>query len=263
MRVLLPPSEAKQPEGAGPAWSALADDPTCMLDGDGVLGGVRLKVLREVAALCGRRSLRAAAAALNLPPGQVNDACARNAMVFSAPTMSALDRYRGTIYVGLDVTSMSARVRKTALASTLVFSGGLGVVRGDDWVPWYRVPGSARLPKAGTVAALWRPAVSAVLPSVIGAELVVDLRSSDYAALWRPSAALLPQLVVVRVLQRRGDGVEQVVSYHSKLVKGRLARALFDVGPQRVRSRDDVAQVAETLGLKPRLTPTGLDLVDP
>jgi uncharacterized protein len=262
VRVLLPPSEAKQLDGAGPAWSALSGDPARMLDGDGVLGGVRLKVLREVAALSGRRSLRAVAAALKLPPGQVNDVCARNALVFSAPTMPALDRYMGTVYVGLDVASMSARVRKRALAATMVFSGALGAVLGDDWVPWYRVPGSARLPKAGTVAALWRPAISAVLPSVIGTELIVDLRSSDYAALWRPSAALLPQLVVVRVLQRRGDGVEQVVSYHSKLMKGRLARALFEVGPQRVRSRDNVAQVAETVGLEPRLTPTGLDLVD-
>jgi hypothetical protein len=262
VRVLLPPSEAKKPDGAGPAWSVVAGDPARMLDGDGALGGVRLKVLREVAALCGRHSLRAAAAALNLPPGQVKDACARNAVVLSAPTMPALDRYEGTVYVGLDAASMSARVRKTALVSTLVFSGGLGVVRGDDWVPWYRVPGSGRLPKAGTVAALWRPALSAVLPGVIDAELIVDLRSSDYAALWRPSAALLPQLVVVRVLQRRGDGVEQVVSYHSKLIKGRLARALFEVGEKRVRSRDDVAQVAETVGLRARMTPTGLDLVD-
>jgi hypothetical protein len=262
VRVLLPPSETKQPDGAGQAWSALAGDPARMLDGDGALGGVRLKVLREVAALCGRRSLRTAAAALNLPPGQVDDVCARNAVVFSAPTMPALDRYAGTVYVGLDVASMSARVRKAALASIFVFSGGLGVVRGGDWVPWYRVPGSARLPKSGAVAALWRPALAAVLPGLVGGELIIDLRSSDYAVGWRPPAALLPQLVVVRVLKRRSDGVEQVVSYHSKLIKGRLTRALFEVGEKRVRSRDDVAQVAETLGLRARVTPTGLDLVN-
>jgi cytoplasmic iron level regulating protein YaaA (DUF328/UPF0246 family) len=158
--------------------------------------------------------------------------------------------------------SMSPRVRKLALASTLVFSGGLGVVRGGDWIPWYRVPGAARLPKAGLVAALWRPALSALLPGVVGRELIVDLRSSDYAGLWRPSAGLAPQLVVVRVLQRRANGAEQVVSYHSKLMKGRLARALFEAGTRRVQRRDDVAQVAETLGLVARLTPTGLDLVD-
>jgi uncharacterized protein len=259
--LLLPPSEAKQPDGDGPSWSSLAGDPARVLDGDGMLGGVRLKVLREVAALCGRRNLRPAAAALSLPPGQIDDACARNAGALSAPTMPALDRYTGTVYLALDVATMSARVRKSALASALVFSGGLGVVRGGDSVPWYRVPGSARLPKAGVVAALWRPALSAVLPAVVGGELLVDLRSSDYAGLWRPPVALAGQLVVVRVLQSRGES-EQVVSYHSKLMKGRLARAMLDTGPRRVKSRDDVAQVAETVGLRPRLTPTGLDLVD-
>jgi hypothetical protein len=262
VHLLLPPSEAKQPDGDGPAWSSVAGDPERMLGGDGALGRVRLRVLREVATLCGRRNLRVAAAALNLPPGQVDDACARNAVVFEAPTMMALDRYAGTVYAGLNVASMSARVRAEALTSALVFSGGFGVVRGDDWVPWYRVPGSARLPKAGVIAALWRPALSAVLPEVLGAQLIVDLRSSDYAGLWRPSSAVTPRLVGVRVLQRRAGGAEQVVSYHSKLMKGRLARALIEAGPRRVRRRDDVAQVAESLGLEPRLTAAGLDLVD-
>jgi uncharacterized protein len=252
MFILLPPSEAKVVGGDGPAFVA-----------DGPLAVTRRLVLTEAAALCSKaaaaktsRGKTGAAAALKLPPGELDEACLRNAAIFETPTMGALDRYDGVVYQGLGAGSLSAAARRIADESILIFSGGLGVVRGDELVPWYRIPASARLPKAGTVASRWRPALAKHVPDLLGDAFVVDMRSSDYAGLWKS-----PSVLAVRVLQRRPTGVgEQVVSFHSKLVKGRLARALVTAPV------DDVAglvRVAAQLGLQVQNTATGIDLIDP
>jgi hypothetical protein len=252
MFILLPPSEAKVVGGDGPVFVV-----------DGPLAATRRVVLTEAAALCAKasaaktpRGKSTAAAALKLPPGELHDACLHNALIFGSPTLPALDRYDGVVYQGLDAGSLSAAARRVADQSILIFSGGLGVVRGADMVPWYRIPASARLPKAGTVASRWRPALASYLPTLLRGAFVVDLRSSDYAGLWKSSSVL-----AVRVLQRRPSGVgEQVVSFHSKLVKGRLARALVQAP---VGDAGGLAKVAGRLGLEVRVTDTGLDLIDP
>jgi cytoplasmic iron level regulating protein YaaA (DUF328/UPF0246 family) len=258
--ILLPPSEAKVVGGDGPAFQF-----------DGQLAATRRVVLREVAALCTKaagakgataKSVIAAAAALSLPPGEVAESCQRNAEIFSASTLPALDRYNGVVYQGLAAGSLKAAARRVADRSVLIFSGGLGVVAGDELVPWYRIPASARLPKAGTVASLWRKTLAATIPSIVGDEFVVDLRSSDYAGLWRP----IPGAVLaVRVLQRRPSGSgEQVVSFHSKLVKGQLTRAIVEAAARKpVDDASSVADIASRLGLDVRTTAAGLDLVDP
>jgi len=234
-----------------------------VLGAGSALGDVRLKILSEVAALCAEDRV-GAAVALKLPAGAVDDACVRNAGVFDCYTMPALDRYTGVLYDGLDVASMTRAMRRAADASVLVFSGGLGIVRGSDLVPWYRVPASARLPIGGTVAASWRGALASEVPAVLGDRFVVDLRSSDYAGLWRPPAG---RVVAIRVLQQRKAGrkrVEQVVSYHSKLVKGHVARALVEAAARRrpAKNADDVGRIAAGLGLDVRPLQGGLDLVD-
>ena len=64
------------------------------------------------------------------------------------------------------------------------------------------------VPGLGGVTAHWRAALAQVLPHVVGDEAVVDLRSSDYRAMWRPAGPLREQVVAVR------DGV---VVAHSTL----------------------------------------------
>jgi cytoplasmic iron level regulating protein YaaA (DUF328/UPF0246 family) len=247
--ILLPPSEAKVDGGDGSA-----------IRFSGPLATARQAVLTEAASLCARDPA-AAMTALQLPPGELADACVRNAEVFSSPTLPALDRYCGVVYQGLGAASLSAAARRVADESIVIFSGGLGVVRADEPVPWYRIPASARLPELGTVGSVWRPVLVSYLPSLFGSGFVVDLRSTDYASLWKPPSNAL----VVRVLQRRGTGGDQVISFHSKLVKGQLARALVQSIARRGRidSAAAVARVADRIGLEVRPTRTGLDLIDP
>lgn len=265
MFILLPPSEAKQSGGSGLAWSKSRTDPARLLGAGSELADVRDAVLSEVSALCARDPV-AAAAALKLPAGTVDDTCKHNANVFDCPTMPALDRYTGVVYQGLDVATLSRAARRIADASVLIFSGGVGVTRGGDLVPWYRVPASARLPVAGPVAALWRPPLAILLPNVLGDHLAIDLRSSDYAALWRPPATG-GRVLTLRVLQQRKVGrkkVEQVVSYHSKINKGRIARALIAAAALRrpAKSLDDVGEIATTMGFEVRAVAGGLDVVE-
>ena len=266
MLVLLPPSEAKVPGGDGPPVRDLLSGT------EPRLARSRLRVLREVAALAGRRDRRRAADALLLPAGVVDEACDADAQVLDSPTTPALDRYSGVVYAGLDAGSLSAAARRVADSSVLVFSGAFGVVHGDEPVPLYRVPAAARLPRCGLLSAYWRPFLARHLPPLVDAQLVIDLRSSDYASMWAAPPALREQVVAVRVLQQRRDPsglVEKVVSYHSKELKGRLARALVQAAARRRRvdSVDSLAEVAAGLGLDPRPVATtrgqALDLVDP
>jgi hypothetical protein len=62
-----------------------------------------------------------------------------------------------------------------------------------------------------------------------GRGLVVDLRSSTYAAFWRPAPDLAKRVVSVRVLHE-ADGNRQVVSHFNKATKGRLVRSLLEDG---------------------------------
>lgn len=246
--IFLPPSEAKATGGQLPPLR-------------GAVAGVRAQILTEVAGLTACDPA-AAAAALKIPSGAIPEASGWNAAALDSPTMTALDRYAGVVYEALDVRHLTPSQRQKALATIRIFSGGFGYLRADEPVPVYRIPASGRLPRLGGITAAWKPVLREVVPADIGDQLVVDLRSSDYAALWTPTKELRAQILPVRVLTRIG-GVEKVVSYNSKHVKGILARALI-----RSRARSDtaarVARLVESLGYRARLLPgPRLEVVEP
>ena len=219
MRLLLPPSESKRPGGRGRPLAArgLA----------GPLAGTRSLLLDALQRLLAGDPA-AAAAALQLPPGVARDALAANAAVTSAPTMPALRRYTGVVYDALGYPSLPPAARRIADRSVLIFSGLWGVLRGDDPVPDYRVPAKASLPGIGIAGSAWRPVLATALPAILDDGLVVDLRSSDYAAMWRPPRGADSDVVTVRVLSPLPCGGHGVVSFPSKHGKGRLARALLE-----------------------------------
>ena len=273
MLLLLPPSEAKTPGSHGPSLASLAG----MQASDDALYAARVRVLRAVAAFC-RRTPGKARAALKLPPGSAAADLAANIGALDAATMPALDRFTGVLFAALDVASMTDGQRVRAARSTLVFSGAFGALAGDEPVPLHRVPASATLPRIGGLATYWRKVLTVSLARRIDeAGLVVDLRSSDYAAMWQPAPSQLGRVVAVRVLEDRG-GRLQAVSWSSKHGKGLLARELLraDSARRPVRTVDDVAAAAGRIGygVLPRATVTsapgvrgelgpGVDLIVP
>ena len=171
-----------------------------------------------------------AAEALLLPPSVAEPALAANRRVAAAPTLPAMRRYAGTLYQGLDVAGLSAPAARQARTDLLIFSGLLGVSRGGDPVPDYRVPAKAVLPGLGVAATFWRPrlarpAAGAARPRTGG----------------RPALHRLCRHVAAGAGKLGGRAVDRgpgavadpagrlaVVSYRSKLAKGRLAAALLE-----------------------------------
>lgn len=262
MRILLPPSEAKNPGGRGRCLDA-ASRPAQPIDEP------RQLALDSLAQLLHSPD---AAGALLLPGSVVQAAIEMNRQVRSSPTMPAVQRYSGVVYDGLDIRVRSAAVRALAGRQLLIFSGLFGILRGAEPIPAYRVPAKAVLPNLGVVGTFWRPRLTELMPGLLErAGLIVDLRSTDYAAMWLPAPAdaEAARLVSVRVLSRKPGGGEAVISYPSKLAKGKLTGALLERHAARlsVRSAEDVAAAWSGLGgrdarLCPRRVGTGLDLVE-
>jgi cytoplasmic iron level regulating protein YaaA (DUF328/UPF0246 family) len=207
--VLLPPSETKAPGGDGPPLDLAALTAP-------ELTAVRTEIAETLVELAG--DVPAARAALGLSPTQ-DDEIARNAALWTSPTLPALARYTGVLYDALDIGTMTRAQRARAGRRLAVGSALFGLVAGEDPIPAYRLSAGSSLPGLPTLRALWKPALSPVLAEV--ADLVVDLRSGSYAAL-----APVPGAVLLEVLSERPDGSRAVVSHFNKAHKGRVARLL-------------------------------------
>lgn len=241
VRILLPPSEGKTLGGRGRPVSTRGDQ--------GPLAEARASVLDALGTLLTGDPAKSAEALL-LPAGVAAEALAVNAMISRSPTTPALRRYAGVVYDGLGFEALTPELQRLAGRSVLVFSGLWGVVRGDEPVPNYRVPAKAVLPGVGVVGTFWRPLLDQALPPLLGRDLVVDLRSSDYASMWRPRGQLAEQVVSVRVLSPLPRGGVGIVSYRSKYAKGQLAAALLAraAAGESLMSSDDVAQTWTAYG---------------
>jgi len=208
--VLLPPSETKAPEGDGAPLDLSA------LTAADSLTGVRTELVEALTKLAD--DVPACRAALGLSAAQDAE-IARNAALWTAPTLPALLRYTGVLYDALDVRRLTKAQRARADRRLAVGSALFGLVAADDPVPAYRLSAGSVLPGLPGLRSVWRPTLSPVLAAVD--DLVVDLRSGSYAQL-----APLPGAVRVQVLSERPDGTRTVVSHFNKAHKGRLARLL-------------------------------------
>jgi uncharacterized protein len=207
--VLLPPSETKHPGGDGaPLDLAALSAPE--------LTPVRTELVETLVKLAA--DAPAARIALGLSARQ-DDEIVRNAALWTSPTLPALARYTGVLYDALDLPSLPRAQRARAAHRLAVGSALFGLVRATDAIPAYRLSAGSALPGLPTLRSLWRPSLGPVLAGVEG--LVVDLRSTSYAAL-----APVPGAVTVQVLSERPDGTRTVVSHFNKAHKGRLARLL-------------------------------------
>jgi cytoplasmic iron level regulating protein YaaA (DUF328/UPF0246 family) len=241
--VLLPPSETKRGGGGGPPLRLdLLAHPE--------LNPLRAELLDELVKLAGDPV--ASRAALGLSPQQDREV-ARNAELWTSPTVPALHRYTGVLYDALDFGSLRGAAAVRARRRLAVGSALFGLLRADDPVPSYRLSAGSTLPGRGTLAAVWRPALEPVLAAVAARELVVDLRSGSYAALAR-----VPGAVTVTVRTAAGA----IVSHFNKAHKGRLARLLAGTRAEPTDAAG-VAALARRAGLHVDRRGTALTLVLP
>ena len=218
MLVLLPPSEGKAPSGRG----APLKPESLSLPG---LAEARQAVLDELVELCAGDEEKAREV-LGLSEG-LRGEIAKNAALRTAGARPAGEIYTGVLYDALDLASLDTAAKRRAARSLLVFSGLWGAVRVTDRIPSYRCSMGVKLPGLGALGAYWRTPMAAVLPEAAANGLVLDLRSSAYAAAWKPKGELAGRTASVRVLHAP---TRKVVSHFNKATKGRMVRSLLTAG---------------------------------
>ncbi|MFF9404167.1 peroxide stress protein YaaA [Streptomyces anandii] len=240
MLVLLPPSEGKASVGRG---TPLKPE-SLSLPG---LADAREAVLTELVELC-RGDEEKAREVLGLSEG-LRGEVGKNARLREAGTRPAGEIYTGVLYDALGLASLDAAGKRRAARSLLVFSGLWGAVRVTDRIPSYRCSMGVRLPGLGALAGHWRAPMADALPEVAGGGLVLDLRSSAYAAAWKPKGELAERTAIVRVLHAP---TRKVVSHFNKATKGRMVRSLLTAGAapagpaELVEALRDLGYVVET-----------------
>jgi hypothetical protein len=253
--ILLPPSEGKSTPARG--WPLALDDLSFP-----ALTSAREQVLDALSDLCAGDTARAART-LGVGPTQSDDV-RRNAHLRSIPTARADALYTGVLYESLNLASLDPGARRRASRSLAVISSVFGLVLPGDRIPPYRLAGGVNLPGLGVVSAHWRRHLAPVVQEAAGNGLVIDLRSTTYAAFWRPDHVLARKVATVRVLHEVGSQ-RKVVSHFNKATKGRIVRALLEDG---VAAADPagLADALRALGWKVEETPptghgTQLDVI--
>ncbi|MER8182739.1 peroxide stress protein YaaA [Kitasatospora sp. NPDC094015] len=223
MLVLLPPSEGKAASVVGaPVELGSLSLPE--------LTGARAAVLDALVELCSGDRERAREV-LGLSPGLAGEV-ERDAGLRTAGALPAGEVYTGVLFDSLGLAKLDEAAYALAERSLLVFSGLWGAVRIGDRIPPYRCSMGVKLPPLGALGAYWRGATADVLPAVADG-LVLDLRSSAYAAAWKPAGEVAARTATVRVLHERvvdGAVKRSVVSHFNKATKGRLVRDLLTAG---------------------------------
>ncbi|BCW45900.1 peroxide stress protein YaaA [Arthrobacter sp. StoSoilB5] len=212
MLILLPPSEGKTPAVKGPAvaWESLSFPE---------LNPYRAKVLESL----GTVSAHEDALALLGVGASLKDDVERNTRLHAEPAAPAHQVYSGVLYDALGYNSMTTSQRRKATESILVVSALWGAIGFGDQVPAYRLSMGTALPDVGRLASFWKPHLKAALAQRAERELLVDCRSSTYAAAWAPPAA---QTVTVNVFSE-ANGKRTVVSHFAKHTRGEFARHLL------------------------------------
>lgn len=131
---------------------------------------------------------------------------------------------------------------------TLVFSALFGPVRLTDLITPHRLSCSVKLPGQGSVASIWSKALKELLTQQLSGHVVVDLRSAEYGAMYRPtrgSDCLLLNIGVAKV--NPATGKRSVVSHWAKHTRGLLAGALLRAvaGGQLAASDGDVDEILQ------------------
>lgn len=224
MLILLPPSESKTGRARG--RSVVAEHLSFP-----ELAATRQSVAEAVATVSAHAD---AAATLGVSPNLTTE-IARNLVLHTAPAMPASRVYSGVLYDALDYASLDGAAKRRANRWLVVVSALYGAVRPTDAIAPYRLSMAVNLPGVGPLASAWKPELGRVLPEAAGRGVVVDCRSSTYAAAWTPQGDLAERWVQVRV---------PGATHMAKHTRGLVARELCRVG----RDVRRVPQLADVLG---------------
>jgi len=215
--ILLPPSEGKTPARRGRPLDLSA------------LSFPELNPLREfvIDAVAVVSAQPGATEVLGVSAGLV-DQVLRNVDLRTTPAAAAAHVYSGVLYQALDHATLDTASKRRANRSIVVISAMFGALRLTDRVPAYRVHVCARVPGVGVLDREWRGVLAGALDAVVKPrELLVDCRSTTYAAMWRPTAERAERWVHVTV---------PGASHNAKHTRGLVTRELVQAEAPRTPS---------------------------
>jgi hypothetical protein len=208
--LLLPPSEGKA-EGGNTRRSRWSPDAGSF--GSGV-GDARAEVVAALAAVHGGDEKL-----LGVRGDHLLRAQSANSSLIGAATLPAWQRYTGVVWDHLDPETLPASARK----QIVVVSGLLGLVRGDDPVPDYRLKMGANLAPLGKLSTWWRESLTSELARLARRRVVIDLLPQEHNA-----ALVLDGLDGVSLTLV--DPTGKPGGHFAKAAKGELARAILADG---------------------------------
>lgn len=188
----------------------------------------------------------------------------QNLEIYDAPALAAWQLYDGVLYEaakfaqifsygacaqdGQGQADQSQGLQRQLEELTLVFSALFGPVRLTDLITPHRLSGSVKLPGQGSVASIWSKALKELLTQQLSGHVVVDLRSAEYGAMYRPACGgecLTLNIAVAKV--NPATGKRSVVSHWAKHTRGLLAGALLRAvaGGQLAASDGDVDEILQ------------------
>lgn len=231
MLILLPPSEGK----AAPASGDPVDLESLSFP---ELTAARRRVGNALVVTSAQRN---ALAVLGAGPS-LADQVARNTTLWDNPAAPASTVYSGVLYDAAGAADWDAETQHRAAQRIRIISALWGVLSPADMIPAYRLSMCSSLGRIGPLTALWRKQVATTLARETRGHLVVDCRSSDYAAIWRPDPA---SALSIRV-EREFEGRRSAVSHAAKYTRGLLTAALTATTSEPATA-DEVAHVASQI----------------
>lgn len=137
-------------------------------------------------------------------------------------TLPACERYTGVVWKHLDLQSLPAATRRSAIKQIYVVSGLLGLARADDLIPNYKLKMSAKLEGIGVLAGFWRPTLTSALGLLAKKHTVVDLLPNEHRSAidWTQ----IQNHVRVDLVAKSGG---RVGGHNAKAAKGLLARHIL------------------------------------
>jgi uncharacterized protein len=229
--LLLPPSEGKAAGGKAPGWSADAGT-------FGQLGHRRAQIATALTDLSGGSEKLLGVKGDNLTRAQ-----SANLALIGARTLPAWQRYTGVVWDHLDPATLPTVDRRRIL----VVSGLLGLIRGDDRIPDYRLKMGANPAGLAKLSTWWRDELSVALNSyAVGRtdrrkRVLVDLLPQEHRAAWIPDARI--DGVSIEFVDPTG----KPGGHFAKAAKGHLARAILNGGLGAIDEwRDDRFELSVT-----------------
>ena len=208
--LLLPPSEGKA-EGGNPRRPTWTPDAGSF---GAALGDRRTEIVEALAALHGGDEKL-----LGVTGDHLLRAQSANTALIGAPVLPAWQRYTGVVWDHLDAATLPAAARKRIV----IVSGLLGLARGDDPVPDYRLKMGATIPPFGKLSRWWRDAISTEIARVARRRVVVDLLPQEHRG-----ALTLDGLHGVSITLVDPSG--KPGGHFAKAAKGELSQAILTDG---------------------------------